>query len=101
MELKNTIELMLSDNYEDRLKAEYMQLKIRIEKLSTYLDVHKVKPTDERYTQLYAMKLYLDCLEKRLYVINKNNELKESYEYISMIMDTVADKLQKAPQFNK
>lgn len=33
MELKNTVDLMLSDNYKDRFKAEYYQLKIRIERL--------------------------------------------------------------------
>lgn len=33
MELKNTIELMCSLNYEERFKAEYYQTKIRYEKL--------------------------------------------------------------------
>lgn len=32
-DLKDTVELMTSDNYEDRFKAEYYQLKIRVEKL--------------------------------------------------------------------
>lgn len=29
MELKNTVELMLSENYKDRMKAEYYQLENR------------------------------------------------------------------------
>lgn len=29
IELKDTIELMVSENYKDRFKAEYCQLKIR------------------------------------------------------------------------
>ncbi len=33
MELKDTVDLMLSDNWKDRLKAEYWQTKIRYEKL--------------------------------------------------------------------
>lgn len=33
MELKDTIELMNSDAYQDRFKAEYYQTKIRYEKL--------------------------------------------------------------------
>ena len=33
MELKDTIEFMTSDNYEERFVAEYWQLKIRYEKL--------------------------------------------------------------------
>ena len=31
--MKETVELMLSENYEDRFKAEYLQTKIRYEKL--------------------------------------------------------------------
>ena len=37
MELKDTIELMNSDDYKDRFKAEYLQTKIRLEKLETML----------------------------------------------------------------
>ena len=37
MELKDTIELMQSNDYIDRFKAEYLQLKIRMEGLSSML----------------------------------------------------------------
>ena len=33
MKLKDTIEMMQSDDYKERFKAEYYQLKIRLEKL--------------------------------------------------------------------
>jgi hypothetical protein len=33
MELKDTIELMQSEDYKERFKAEYFQVKIRLEKL--------------------------------------------------------------------
>lgn len=36
-ELSDTVELMCSDNYSDRLKAEYYQLKIRYFKLNNML----------------------------------------------------------------
>lgn len=36
MELKDTIKLMLSDDWRDRLKAEYWQTVIRLRKLHTY-----------------------------------------------------------------
>ena len=36
-ELKDTIELMTSENYKDRFKAEYWQTKIRYDKL------HKIR----------------------------------------------------------
>lgn len=38
MELKDTINLMLSDNWKDRLQAEYFQLDIRIKKLEPYIE---------------------------------------------------------------
>ena len=38
MELKDTIPLMTSRDYRERFKAEYYQLKIRIEKLSAMLE---------------------------------------------------------------
>lgn len=38
MELKDTINGMISDDYEKRFIAEYQQVKIRLEKLNTMLD---------------------------------------------------------------
>lgn len=38
MELKDTIELMQSEDYMDRFKAEYYQIKIRLEKLEAMLE---------------------------------------------------------------
>ena len=37
MELNETIDLMLSDNRKERLKAEYWQTKYRMEKLNAYI----------------------------------------------------------------
>jgi len=39
MELKDTIDLMLSNNWKDRLQAEYFQLDIRIKKLEPYIEL--------------------------------------------------------------
>ena len=36
MELKDTIEMMQSDDYKERFKAEYLQTKIRYEKLKKF-----------------------------------------------------------------
>lgn len=38
MELKDTIEMMQSEDYKERFKAEYHQVRIRREKLITILD---------------------------------------------------------------
>ncbi|MCR5815581.1 MAG: hypothetical protein K6F91_01715 [Ruminococcus sp.] len=38
MDLKDTIDLMTSEDYKERFKAEYQQLEIRLDKLTTMLD---------------------------------------------------------------
>ena len=38
MDLKDTVEMMLSSDYKERFKAEYIQLDIRLKKLRTMLD---------------------------------------------------------------
>ena len=46
MELKDTIELMNSEDYKDRFKAEYYQTKIRYEKLRKMLIKHSAGTLD-------------------------------------------------------
>ena len=41
MELKDTVELMISSDYNDRFTAEYVQLDIRINKLKAMLEKYK------------------------------------------------------------
>jgi hypothetical protein len=73
MELKDTAALMCSDDYKDRFKAEYLQLKIRRDKLAAMLvklDTGKLgfTPTCPRglyMFQLYTMDGYLDILRNR------------------------------------
>lgn len=73
MELKDTIEMMNSEDYKERFKGEYYQVKIRLEKLSAMLEKWdngelNFKPTCERVIyndQVYFMKQYLEILEYR------------------------------------
>lgn len=73
MELKDTAALMCSDDYKDRFKAEYLQLKIRRDKLSAMLVKWAAgklgfTPTCSRglyMVQLYTMDGYLDILRDR------------------------------------
>ena len=73
MELKDTIELMTSEDYKERFKAEYLQLKIRIEGLRKMLikwDAGKLDftPPCQRVTYLTQkryMEEYLNQLEVR------------------------------------
>ena len=71
MELKDTVDLMLSQDYIDRFKAEYYQLKIRFEKLENTLnnwenlDYTPINPKEVLEMQLDQMYNYMKTLELR------------------------------------
>ncbi len=73
MELKDTIELMNSDDYKERFKAEYYQTKIRYSKLHSILMEAETNTLDFQLScsmeilrkQLHAMSEYLYSLEVR------------------------------------
>lgn len=73
MELKDTVELMNSDDYKERLKAEYYQTKIRYDSLRKMLikleaktiDFEPVCGSSVLEDQLYYMENYLRVLEVR------------------------------------
>lgn len=73
MELNETIKMMQSKDYKERFKAEYYQLKIRMEKLKLMLkkwDSNKLNftPTCPRNVydiQIKTMSNYIDILELR------------------------------------
>ena len=73
MELKDTIELMTSADWKDRFKAEYLQTKIRYEKLHSRIVKREVGkhgfdtpiPLESWKTQVQHMGLYLYELEKQ------------------------------------
>ena len=73
MELKDTIELMISSDWKDRFMAEYLQTKIRYEKLHKMIVKREVGKhgfetpiSIERWNnQAYFMGKYLFELEKQ------------------------------------
>lgn len=73
MELKETVEMMESKEYKERFKAEYYQLKIRMNGLSNMLKKYKegtltFEPScsyELLHTQLVYMECYLNSLEER------------------------------------
>ena len=90
MELKETIELMCSEDYKERFVAEYHQVKIRYEKLKNFcnkIEVETMLGKEEtkhdcplgllREQQKY-MGLYLSILEKRALI--ENVELQKEYK---------------------
>lgn len=76
--LSDTIELMNSEDYKDRFKAEYYQLKDRTEKLEKMLygyrnNTLKFKPKcsyELLDAQLGSMKIYLNILKERSKIEN-------------------------------
>ena len=73
MRLEDTISLMTSDDFRDKTKAEYLQLKIRHEGLVRILKGYRegtldFKPNcsyDLLHTQLVYMECYMNVLEER------------------------------------
>lgn len=71
MELKDTVDLMLSDNYIERFQAEFHQLNIRIAELRRLLKGYREGnftsncPFELLYKQLIFMLIYRDMLEER------------------------------------
>lgn len=68
--LASTVDLMISDDYKDRFKAEYIQLKNRCEGLSRMMHAWKEDklsftptcPYEIYKIQIEAMERYLDAL---------------------------------------
>ena len=73
MELYETVDGMLSKNYKERFRAEYLQTKIRYDKLHQMIVKAEAKTLDFELTcpiellqdQARAMSNYLYCLELR------------------------------------
>ena len=80
MKLTETVEMMNSADYKERFRAEYLQLKIRMDGLSTMLDKYKAgtlnfTPScsyDLLNSQLRVMTQYAMTLEERARIENIN-----------------------------
>lgn len=73
MELRDTAEMMNSEDYKERFKAEYYQTKIRYGKLHYMIQRYEEGTLNFEPScsigllkrQLEAMRVYLQCLETR------------------------------------
>lgn len=73
MELRHTVNLMLSDDYQERFVAEYLQLKIRADKLrklivdieAGHADFEPSCSVEVLQEQLFAMERYMILLLAR------------------------------------
>ena len=78
MELNETVELMNSADYKERFKAEYLQVKVRHDKLKAMckkwdegkLNFEPTSPREIYGLQLDAMKRYMDVLVIRAKIEN-------------------------------
>lgn len=78
MELKDTVTMMVSNDYKVRFKAEYQQVKIRYQKLRAMINkYHAGKlnfeptcPIEKLEDQLYYMNEYMKALEIRAEIEN-------------------------------
>ena len=78
MKLQDTMELMNSSNFKDRVRAEYYQLKIRHEGLARMLKGYRegtlnFEPNcdyDLLHSQLVYMECYMNVLEERAKIEN-------------------------------
>lgn len=78
MELKDTIQLMQSNLYEDRLKAEYTQLKIRLNKLTKYLE--KAQLGEKKPAEIEVLKAQKRFMLQYLYIL----EIRADIENINL-----------------
>lgn len=93
MKLKDTINFMLSKDYKKRFIAEYLQVKIRYEKLKEMLDNWdklSFEPTCSKGLldhQLHFMKCYIETLETRASIegIDLRTELDKEIDYKEVV----------------
>lgn len=101
MELKETIDLMLSSNYKERFIAEYRQAKIRYEKLKNFCNKIEVEtmlgkevtkhdcPLQLLREQQKYMGLYLSILEKRALI--ENIKLEDKFKSLTIAESKVEE----------
>ena len=90
MELKDTISLMLSDDFKVRGVAEYLQIKIRTEQNRTFIKNWKrgelkfppCNTLEQSEMQLKAMELYQFTLKERLKAVFNIQSDKEFEEVV-------------------
>lgn len=78
MPLKNTVDLMLSDNYKDRFRAEYYQTKERYQRLHLMIIKYEAGTLDfQPDCQLELLKRQAKAMGEYLYVLEMRAQLEE------------------------
>lgn len=75
-ELKDTVELMTSEDYKERFKAEYWQLKIRLEKFRKMFVQNEAETLSFMLkTPLYHLRMQEDAMGKYLEMLELRAKL--------------------------
>ena len=78
MPLKNTVDLMLSDNYKDRFRAEYYQTKERYQRLHLMIIKYEAGTLDfQPDCPLELLKRQVKAMGDYLYVLEMRAQLEE------------------------
>lgn len=78
MPLKNTVDLMLSDNYKDRFRAEYYQTKERYQRLHLMIIKYEAGTLDfQPDCPLELLKRQAKVMGEYLYVLEMRAQLEE------------------------
>ena len=78
MPLKNTVDLMLSDNYKDRSRAEYYQTKERYQRLHLMIIKYEAGTLDfQPDCPLELLKRQAKAMGEYLYVLEMRAQLEE------------------------
>lgn len=78
MPLKNTVDLMLSDNYKDRFRAEYYQTKERYQRLHLMIIKYEAGTLDfQPDCPLELLKRQVKAMGEYLYVLEMRAQLEE------------------------
>lgn len=78
MPLKNTVDLMLSDNYKDRFRAEYYQTKERYQRLHLMIIKYEADTLDfQPDCPLELLKRQAKAMGEYLYVLEMRAQLEE------------------------
>ena len=76
MELLDTVELMVSDDYKNRMKAEYLQTKIRYDKLHKMIVKYESNTLDfEPSCSLELLKKQASAMGRYLYYLECRAEI--------------------------
>ena len=77
MELKDTIEMMKSNDYKERFKAEYYQVKIRHEKLLNMLIKYDAKTLDFKPSNIEILREQESAMDYYIYLLKVRAEIED------------------------